>query len=91
MAGGPPHGNPTLPELDSGIVRLLEQMADQQRAKVLDTARKRLPNLTPEDVMNPRGSREIYLDGPFNYEDGILNGLLTAQMAVRARFRQLGD
>lgn len=70
------------------IDRLLEQMVEQQRRKVLETARRRVPHLTPEDVMTPEAYPEIYGDGPFNYEDGILNGLLSAQIAIRAQLRR---
>ncbi len=59
-------------------------MIAQQRAKVLATARAILPSLTSEDVLNPDGYPELAGDGPFNYEDGLLAGLLAAQMALRA-------
>jgi hypothetical protein len=71
----------------SEIDRLLETMIEQQRQKVLATARAKVPHLTPEDVMNPEAYPAIYEDGPFNFEDGILTGLLSAQMAIRAHAR----
>jgi hypothetical protein len=71
------------------IDSLLEQMIDAQRRKVLETARAKVPNLTPEDVMNPEAYPAIYEDGPFNFEDGILTGLLSAQMAIRAHSRSI--
>jgi len=78
-------------ELDAHSAdRLLEQMIEQQRGKVLETARKKIPHLTGEDVMTPEAYPDLYADGPFNYEDGILNGLLSAQMALRALVRQAG-
>jgi hypothetical protein len=72
----------------SEIDRLLDQMIDGQRTKVLATARVKFPSLTSDDVQTPEAWPELYADGPFNYEDGILNGLLSAQMAVRALARR---
>ncbi|MHB8418962.1 MAG: hypothetical protein ACYDCL_12865 [Myxococcales bacterium] len=67
--------------------RLLEDMIAQQRRKVLAIAQAILPSVTPEDVLNPDGYPELAADGPFNYEDGVLAGLLAAQMAIRADAR----
>jgi len=75
---------PTALEID----RLLDSMIGQQRQKLLETARRKIPHLTGEDVMTPEAYPDLYFDGPFNYEDGILNGLLSAQMAVRAHIRE---
>lgn len=91
MESGPLDRKPELPaqvaQLLADIDQMLEQMVEHQRGKVLETARKRIPHLTPEDVLNPEAYPAIYSDGPFNYEDGIVNGLLSAQMAIRARVR----
>lgn len=73
------------------IDRLLDQMIAHQRERLLSTARAKVPRLTPEDVMTPEAYPELYFDGPFNYDDGILNGLLSAQMAIRALARERSD
>jgi hypothetical protein len=67
--------------------RLLDGMIAQQRGKVLAIGQTLVPALTSEDVLNPDGYPELAADGPFNYEDGLLAGLLAAQMAVRAELR----
>lgn len=77
--------------MTEAIDQLLERMADQQRAKVLETARRHVPGLTPEDILNPEAYPILYEDGPFNYEDGILTGILSAQMAVRRLMRERED
>ena len=71
-------------ELLRRLDRLLEGMIDQQRRKVLSTGQALVPALTSEDVLNPDGYPALADDGPFNYEDGLLAGLLAAQMALRA-------
>ncbi len=65
---------------------LLEQMIRQQRQKVLAHARELVPQLTADDVLNPDDHAALANDGRFNYEDGILAGLLSGQMALRAHF-----
>jgi hypothetical protein len=74
------------------VDRLLDEMIAQQRAKVLAIARQVLPSLSSEDVLNPDGYPELADHGPFNYEDGQLAGLISSQMAIRARLaRRLTD
>jgi hypothetical protein len=67
------------------VDRLLDEMIAQQRAKVLAIARQALPSLSSEDVLNPDGYPELADHGPFNYEDGQLAGLISSQIAIRAR------
>jgi hypothetical protein len=63
---------------------LLEGMIAHQRAKVTTRAREIMPGCTFEDVLNPDGVEPLRADPVFNYEDGILAGLITAQIALRA-------
>jgi hypothetical protein len=67
----------------------LSQLIEQQRAKVLRLARSLNASLTFEDLLNPQTFPELAANPAFNYEDGILAGLLSAQMALRAESRQL--
>ncbi len=68
--------------------RLLIQMIEQQHTKLLQLARRLVPTITPEDLRNPQDFRELADDPVFNYEDGILAGLRSAHIAVRAELRQ---
>lgn len=70
------------------LLELLEPMIAQQREKVLATARRRVPYLTGDDILNPHDFPELERAPEFHYEDGILAGLLAAQMALRARLRE---
>lgn len=74
---------PPDPPLDV-IVSLLEAMAAQQRQKVLEAARRVVPHLTPDDLLNPHDFPALQSAPEFHYEDGILAGLLSAQAALRA-------
>ena len=67
--------------------RLLTQMIEQQERKVLQLARQITPGLTPEDLRNPQDFQDLVRDPAFNYEDGVLAGVRSAHMAVRAELR----
>jgi len=67
----------------SESAQILEGMVVQQREKLLKVARELVPNATPEDIRNPQDFSELLNDPLFNYEDGLLAGLLSAQAALR--------
>ena len=67
----------------SSIAKLIQEMVDQQRSKVLKVARELVADATPEDIRNPQDFPELFTDTLFNYEDGILTGYLTLQTALR--------
>lgn len=69
--------------------RLLYQMIEQQERRLLQLARRSVSDLTPEDLRNPQDFPQLNADPVFNYEDGILAGLRSAHMAVRAELRSL--
>jgi hypothetical protein len=66
-------------------------MIDQQEGKVLRLARRTVPGLTPEDLRNPHDFPQLSRDLIFNYEDGILAGLRSAHIAIRAELRRLQE
>lgn len=70
---------------EESIEALFEELIAHQQSKVLQTARLRIPHLTGDDILNPHDFPELRADPLFNYEEGIAAGLMTAQMAVRAR------
>ncbi len=67
--------------------KLLDRMIEQQRAKVLKLAREAVPHISSEDVLNPFDFPELKAHPTFDYEDGILAGLVSAQVALRAELR----
>ncbi len=66
----------------------LQKMIDLQRAKVLRLAREINPKITGDDVLNPQDFPELMRDPSFNFEDGQLTGLVSAQIAMRAEYRR---
>ncbi len=67
----------------SESAQILEGMVVPQREKLLKVARELVPNATPEDIRNPQDFSQLLNDPLFNYEDGLLAGLLSAQAALR--------
>lgn len=70
---------------------LLEEMIVQQRGRVFDLGRRIWPAASVEDILNPQDVPTLAADPRFNYEDGLLAGLMAAQMALRARVFRAGD
>jgi len=64
--------------------KVLDDLITYQKAKVLKLAQRLVPGATPEDIRNPQDLQLLKTDPDFNFEDGILAGLLSAQMALRA-------
>jgi hypothetical protein len=46
-----------------------------------------VPNIGPEDVLNPHDFPELKAHPTFEFEDGLLSGLVAAQVAIRAEHR----
>jgi hypothetical protein len=67
--------------------RVLAEMIAAQEAKLFALARRLVPLLTAEDVLNPHDFPALVESAEFNYEDGILTGLRAAEMAFRAARR----
>jgi hypothetical protein len=74
----------TSPALQT-IDQVLLQLIDQQERKVLDLGQQIHPGLTSEDIRNPQDFPDLLESFQWNFEDGILAGLKSAHMALRAR------
>ena len=72
-------------QIEAHLEDLFEELIDHQQKKVLQTARMRLPHLTGDDILNPHDFPELMADPIFNYEEGLVSGLMAAQVAVRAK------
>jgi hypothetical protein len=69
-----------------GLVdKLMLEMIAQQEEKVLEMARQIHPGLTSEDIRNPHDFPDLVENGIWNFEDGILAGLKSAHIALRAK------
>ncbi len=72
-------------EMLAVVDTLMLEMIAQQESKVLELGRGIHPGLTAEDIRNPQDFPDLLENGEWNFEDGILAGLRSAHMALRAR------
>lgn len=70
------------------ILVMLDTMEENQKAKVIDLARRLKPGLTAEDIRNPHDFPD--LDDPdWHFEDGQLTGIQSVRFAIRSLSREL--
>ena len=72
--------------VDGSFLKMLDDMIDFQRQKVLKLSREIIPHLTPEDIRNPQDFPELERDTLFNY--GILNGYLAVRSSYQTLFKE---
>jgi hypothetical protein len=65
-------------------IELLNEIIEGQQKKVLSTAKRIVPDVTEEDLLQPNDFSELELHPHFRYEEGILDGLRVARMALLA-------
>lgn len=63
---------------------LIEQLIIGQQNELLRCARRIVPTATPDDVLQPNDFPELENNPHFRYEEGVLAGILSAHMAIRA-------
>lgn len=80
--------SPSQQELFNRLDTWLGKLVEVQRAKVLRTAREINPRVTPEDILNPHDFPELMADSTFNFEDGHLAGLISAQISLRSEYHR---
>lgn len=75
---------PELQPLFAEVEEVLERMISKQRDKVRDVVLDILPHLGPDELQDPQDHPEVADDAMFNFEDGLLAGLMSARMALRS-------
>lgn len=68
--------------------KLFDELVEGQRKKLLNFARKVIPFATPDDLLQPNDFPELEQNPLFRYEEGVLEGLLTARMAYLAKKKE---
>lgn len=70
------------------VFRLLDEMEEAQKHKVIELARRLKPGLTAEDIRNPHDFPD--LDDPdWHFEDGQLTGIQSVRFAMTGLRREL--
>ena len=71
------------------INRLIDEILEGQKIKVLKYGTMIVPTLTSEDVLQPIDYPELENNPHFRYEEGILEGIHTVRSALLAYFEEL--
>ncbi len=66
----------------------MHEMVESQRRALLLLGRRIVPSLTSEDVLQPNDYPELEHHPEFRYEEGVLAGMQTVQMALRVLGRE---
>ncbi len=66
-----------------------DELITLQRKKVLSCAQRIIPHLTEDDILQPNDFPSLEMNPHFRYEEGILEGLMTARMAFLAQQKEL--
>ncbi len=66
------------------IEALLGEIIQSQQGALLNHGRRIIPTLTPEDMLQPNDYPELENNAEFRYEEGVLAGVQTTHMALRA-------
>lgn len=70
------------------IENLFDELVMMQKKKLLQCGQQIVPLLTDDDVLQPNDFLELEHHPIFRYEEGILAGLQSAQIALRALHRE---
>jgi hypothetical protein len=74
--------------MEKEIAQVLAELIAQQEAKLRACAARVDPRLTADDLLQPHDFPALARDPEFNYEDGVLAGLRSAEAALRAARRR---
>ena len=66
------------------MIQLFDELIEEQRKKLFETARRIVPRITEDDLLQPNDFPELELHPYFRYEEGILAGLQIARAAFLA-------
>ena len=69
-------------------IELLQELIAQQKKKLLASAQRIVPRITPDDLLQPNDFPELELHPHFRYEEGILDGLQVAYTALLAHRKE---
>jgi hypothetical protein len=70
------------------LEKLFDEMISGQKKKMLAIGQRIIPQLTEDDLLQPNDFLKLENHPLFRYEEGVLEGLLTARMAYLAWKRE---
>ena len=63
------------------LKNIFEELIAAQRKKIWKYAQRIIPHITEDDLLQPNDFPELENHPVFRYEEGVLEGLMTAQTA----------
>jgi len=69
--------------------QLIEEMIARQNAKLLASAKRIVPSVTADDLLQPNDFPALENHAEFRYEEGLLSGMQTVQMALIAYVKDI--
>ena len=76
--------------MDRKLLNLFDALIEGQKEKLLERGRTFVPQLTPEDMLQPNDFDELEHNPYFRYEEGILDGIQLSKSALLACLKDLG-
>jgi hypothetical protein len=67
------------------VQELFDELIVQQKKKILVCAESIIPHITEDDLLQPNDFPQLELNPYFRYEEGVLEGLMTAKMSYLAK------
>ncbi|MES2344479.1 MAG: hypothetical protein V4494_00875 [Chlamydiota bacterium] len=64
--------------------KIFDELIEAQNKKIYACAERIVPRITQDDLLQPNDFPELETHPYFRYEEGILEGLMTARMAYLA-------
>ena len=64
--------------------KIFDELIELQKLKIRKCAASIIPNLTDDDLLQPNDFAELENNPYFRYNEGVLEGLMTARMAYLA-------
>ncbi len=74
--------------MHESILPLLEQLIEGQKKSILQSARRIVPSVTADDLLQPNDFPELEHHPHFRYEEGILDGMQVVKAALFALINQ---
>lgn len=72
----------------NGIEKMVQEIVKLQQQKLLACGQQMIATLTDDDILQPNDFPELELNPLFRYEEGVLAGMQTVQMALQAIKRE---
>ena len=70
-------------------LRLLHELIEQQKKKLLVSAGRIVPHITADDLLQPNDFPELEMHPHFRYEEGILDGLQVVEAALLGHYARI--